>query len=311
MDEVKFFLIILVIFGHSGHFLHLDNSLLSVKIVRHVIHTIYLFHMPLFIMISGYFSKRTDDSIKFLKSIWKLIRIFLTFHFVWMLIDYWRGETIDFVRLVSPAFTLWYLLSLVYWRVILQVFPKRLLKCPKVVMSIVCVIGLASGLVPLTNEFSIHRTLTFMPCFFLGYYTREHQWMEKLKGIPFQWIVLPAVILVFIENHLRLDIYGRVPYASLLDFVKRGFFLFSSVIISVAALRCIYPPRREMKILVAEGEHVIFYYVYHAFVLLLLSMAINRMGIEQNGFVLIAETLVTILIIYVLRRISLFQYFVK
>ena len=65
LDGLKFVLITLVIFGHSKHFLEVDYSLRSVKVVRFLIHVVFYFHMPLFIMLSGYFSKKTDTN-KFL-----------------------------------------------------------------------------------------------------------------------------------------------------------------------------------------------------------------------------------------------------
>lgn len=47
-DTVKGVLILLVVFGHCGT--ALGSGLLS---------AIYAFHMPLFILVSGYFSKKT------------------------------------------------------------------------------------------------------------------------------------------------------------------------------------------------------------------------------------------------------------
>lgn len=46
-DTIKGLLIILVVFGHCGT--AVGNNLLSV---------IYSFHMPLFILVSGFFSKK-------------------------------------------------------------------------------------------------------------------------------------------------------------------------------------------------------------------------------------------------------------
>lgn len=48
-DTLKGFLIILVVFGHCGT--AVGDNMLSV---------VYSFHMPLFILISGFFSKRSE-----------------------------------------------------------------------------------------------------------------------------------------------------------------------------------------------------------------------------------------------------------
>lgn len=71
-DTLKGILIIFVVFGHCGT--AVGNQLLSV---------IYAFHMPLFILISGYFSKKQlrFDWVK------RMVVIFLVFDIAYMFLD--------------------------------------------------------------------------------------------------------------------------------------------------------------------------------------------------------------------------------
>ena len=54
-DSLKFVLIFLVVYGHTIETYSPDGS-----INRAIYNLIYVFHMPLFIFISGYFSKKYD-----------------------------------------------------------------------------------------------------------------------------------------------------------------------------------------------------------------------------------------------------------
>lgn len=305
-DGLKFVLIFLVIFGHCRHFTVSDESLLSSKIVRYMIHTVYLFHMPLFILISGYFSKKTSKEI-FKKSIIRLLKIFLLFHFLWFGLDSLRGEDFSITRLISPSFTLWYLLSLIYWRAMLQHIPQKYDRAC-LILPITAILAVSGGGLPLVNEFSIPRTFTFMPLFFLGYYAKKHNWLETIRKPSFLWFVIPAVVLIVIENSIHLDFYGRKPYVGLNDVIKRMVFLFSSIIISIAFVRVL---PSKISVFAGEGKDVLFYYIYHSFVLFAIAMLLIQMNCIVGGFGLIFVSLFTLGILFMLRRIKLLHMLIK
>lgn len=52
-DNIKGLLIVLVVVGHVAHPVHNDNPAISC-----LFDVIYLFHMPLFVFVSGLFAKR-------------------------------------------------------------------------------------------------------------------------------------------------------------------------------------------------------------------------------------------------------------
>lgn len=302
IDGLKFILIFLVIFGHCRHFTVYDHSLLSTKIVGHLSRSIYLFHMPLFIMISGYLSKKTDIQ-KFKKSIFRLFRIYVVFHILWISINVFRGEQVSFERIICPSFTLWYLLSLIYWRIILQLIPSYLDK-PSVILPITFLISIAGGGIPLTNEFSIPRTLTFMPLFFVGYYAQRKGWLKTIKRANLLWFLIPALALLFIENKIQLDIYGRKPYMESVDIMKRILYVSSSIIISIAFIKVL--PQR-ITLFSGEGQFVLFYYVYHSLVLFALANILGHFNIVVGGVGLVGITLATLSILYGLRRVRIFS----
>lgn len=74
IDSLKGLLIICVVIGHViGNF---DRSLLSQKVYDFI----YMFHMPLFILISGLFTRRKESLAGFFKGIASLLVVLLIFH---------------------------------------------------------------------------------------------------------------------------------------------------------------------------------------------------------------------------------------
>jgi fucose 4-O-acetylase-like acetyltransferase len=88
-DNLKFILIILVVFGH------LIERYINQSIYLKVIFiNIYLFHMPLFIFISGYFTK-SIKSLSASKSIRQLIIPYIFFVILWNIVH--KVNTGDYV----------------------------------------------------------------------------------------------------------------------------------------------------------------------------------------------------------------------
>ena len=299
MDGVKFALIILVILGHCKHFTDYDNSLLSTRIISRAVHSVYFFHMPLFILISGYFSKRSEK-LKSFHSTMRLLRIFFFFHLLWIGIELIYGRPFQIINFVNPSFTFWYLLCLAYWRIIMQLIPPKYDKC-YIILPIATFISLLGGLLPLTTELSIPRTLTYMPLFFLGYYAKTNNWLRKIMELNFLWFLIPAIFLLYFENHISLDIFGRKPYHEYMDVIKRVVFLGSSIIISIAFLKAL---PQKITLFADEGKDVLFYYVYHSFVLFIIAELLKCAGIVVEGFGLLIIVITTLGILFVMKRIK-------
>ena len=84
LDALKMILIILVIYAH----IPLLNGLIPIganvecdALTWHSVKGIYAFHMPLFVFLSGYLTKRKLLAVQFGKS-QKLIKLFVVFHIV-------------------------------------------------------------------------------------------------------------------------------------------------------------------------------------------------------------------------------------
>ena len=148
LDNYKALLILLVVMGHFIEPCHTNNPVLeSLKWI------IFSFHMPAFIFISGFFSKRA-------MSLEKLIQKLVIPYFVYELLYYFlyvfviHKETGLYLN--RPKFSLWYLMALFFWRIITPYFQK----IPGN-MAIAFTAGLLIGYTQLGNFFSIPRTCSF------------------------------------------------------------------------------------------------------------------------------------------------------
>ena len=210
-DNAKAILIYFVVVGHllSG-FLRENHQLDTLYLV------IYIFHMPAFILISGHFSKkiRTINDLK--KIVKTLVLPYILFQ---LLYSYYYKEVfndpIEF-EFLEPRYALWFLLSMVMWKLLLSIFSYHRLM---IVVSIV--LSLTLGYFSEINEWlSLSRTFFFFPFFLMGYFIkREHflalkaVWNVKIASCLAVAVII--VIYIFADIHWQEWLFGRVPYESI------------------------------------------------------------------------------------------------
>ena len=100
--------------------------------------------MPLFVFVSGFFSHITTRE-RYLWHIWELLAYYLVFQAIHLGIGYFCYHTpVTLQSLLIPAFSLWYLLSLFFWK--LMIGPFAALRRPMWAAVIVSVYaGLTSS----------------------------------------------------------------------------------------------------------------------------------------------------------------------
>lgn len=115
-DSLKFVLIALVVYGH---FVHLPAG----RWTRAVYLCIYMFHMPLFVFVSGRFS-RIRDRTRYWRGICRLLETFLVFHAGWALVLFAGGVPLGEL-LTKPVSPYWYLPALACWRTGVALSTRR------------------------------------------------------------------------------------------------------------------------------------------------------------------------------------------
>ena len=120
-DSLKFILIFLVVYGHiAPHYL--GGGPFNMAIYN----LVYLFHMPLFIFVSGRFS-HIHDRHRYKRGILLLLESYLVFQTIRSSVPLLHGESL-WRCLIIPRWTLWYLVALIYWRLMLLFIPPRWLQ---------------------------------------------------------------------------------------------------------------------------------------------------------------------------------------
>lgn len=166
-DNAKLFLILSVILGHL-----LQNNGLQESVSVGLFDTIFMYAMPAFVFLSGLFTPTNYVSkVKFWLSILGILEPLLIFTFILTIPTLLTsGFSISLLR---PGYTLWYLLALIWWRLMVYFIPSNLKTNnfnKLIVLFLTICISIASGFIPLGkgNGLAIPRTLFFLPYFWGG-----------------------------------------------------------------------------------------------------------------------------------------------
>lgn len=188
LDGIKFLLICMVVVGHS-----LEPSRYSSSIIDWIYSLIYLFHMPLFVLLSGYFSK-TINREKFKKGALRQIEsYFIASLLVYVLSTHTLNE------FINPTQANWYLLSLILWRLIIVVSQEVKMGGGKLLIFSF-ILSIVTFALPITKGFLMlawGRTVQFLPFFVIGYlFTADNIDFLRFKSKRILIILVSIIICV-------------------------------------------------------------------------------------------------------------------
>ncbi|MBF0815833.1 acyltransferase family protein [Microbacterium paludicola] len=189
-DNARFACIVLVVLGHAIQRLTYDSDIAYAMYL-----VIYAFHMPAFAIISGYFSKADPPSRRQMaRVITDILVPYVIFEALWWLTKgLFEGDPDP--NLTQPSWTLWFLLALGIFRLILPYLA--LLRWP-LLWTVVISIGV--GYLPnVDSTFSLARTLGFLPFFALGWWLRAHDVVGRLRLLERKaWWARASAVAVFL-----------------------------------------------------------------------------------------------------------------
>lgn len=188
-DNARFGCIALVVIGHSIlRMVYDSDAAYAVYLV------IYSFHIPAFAIISGYFSKSSAPTRQQIaRLITDLVIPYVIFETIWTALKAIGSGSFD-LNYASASWTLWFLLALAIFRLILPYLA--LLRWPLAWAVVISVgVGYAQNI---DSTFALSRTLGLLPFFVLGWWLREHRIVERFELLrPRVWVsVLAVVVLV-------------------------------------------------------------------------------------------------------------------
>lgn len=211
-DGLKFCLIFLVVLGH----LTFNDFGIGVK------RMIYSFHMPVFVFLSGYFTSLSSDRDKKINWVKEALIILIASHVAQQVLLILMGvisglingyafqlsSVLNWGVLINPGFALWYLVSLIYWRVATWIIGKKVNDIVLIIVSFI--VAILVGFVPLTNEFSFQRTFSFAPFFVMGIVFKKRNIVSELERIPILFAIFGVVIGLIIAR--QMDFYYPVDH---------------------------------------------------------------------------------------------------
>jgi len=265
LDNVKGLLIFFVVIGHmiEGH---IYNSIWFIPYLY-----IYIFHMPLFIFISGYFSKKTvNDQVK-------IFSRFLLPFFVSISLGYVVQSI--FIKRLNLNFlvnygALWYFLSLFIMCLLLPIVIK--IRCNILILFF---FSLVIGFFSASGTFlSLSRTICFFGYFLLGYYCPISFFSYiKNKKIPIVVITLIISILLYffftsryglqhirgiVLTLLRSDAYKDMEIGQITGLLFRAITIPLSILFGVFVLAC---TPEKLTILSYLGRASVIIYIFHVY----------------------------------------------
>ena len=290
IDSIKFCLIFLVIAGHV-----FSNGLFKDSQVGDVIwHWIYIFHMPLFIFISGYFSHKKDFK-GFVTSCISLLEPLVIIQVLVTGLDFCLTGEFHITKLLTPWWVLWYLLSLVFWRAMLQFLPSGLLHNAKLVIASTIIIGLAAGFLPFNRFLSLQRTFAFLPFFFVGYYMKYKSLYlpSKYRIYCIAFLIISFIIPLFFSRYLG-DLRMGDPYSGVNGLCSRLLDYGLSIPYSIAFFNAC----PSNKFLSEQGKYTMQYYIFHALILACLFVVVRKFGLPSTPVMALVYTVFTTLCIW-------------
>ena len=265
-DNLKFLLIIFVVIGHYTQQFRTDNETL-----QRIYVFIYSFHMPIFIFVTGLFSKKAVDE----KNIKKALP-YLTCFFATTLILFITKALLGWApvfELFSPSGISWYLMSMFFMFLITMLIKDYK---PQYIFVLSLIIGVMCGFVQTENPdfFTWMRTLTFYPFFCLGYISDR----EKIEKATNKISIKITAVIFFVSIYLLIYFYpkqadkisrlntARHTFSELGRFAPYGWELrLLTYAISFAAIFLLISliPRKRIKGFTVFGERTLGIYMFH------------------------------------------------
>ncbi|MFD5162126.1 acyltransferase family protein [Streptomyces hawaiiensis] len=190
-DNAKYLAIVLVAMGHAWEPLKGDSRTLEAAY-----QVVYAFHMPAFIIISGYFSRSFDMRPDRLKRLITGVAVpYIIFETAYPLfkrvID---NDPHQEISLLDPWYLTWFLVALFIWRLTTPIW--NLVRQP---LPLALGLAMLATVTPeIGDDLDLQRVLQFLPFFVLGLVMKpEHFHMVRRRSVRIASVPVFAAALAF------------------------------------------------------------------------------------------------------------------
>ncbi|MFD0419929.1 acyltransferase family protein [Streptomyces sp. NPDC127108] len=264
-DNAKYLAIVLVAMAHAWEPLT-DHS----RTAEALYMTVYTFHMPAFILISGYFSRSFDMRPDRLKRLVTGIAVpYVIFEVAYTFFKRWADDDpTQPISLLDPWYLTWFLIALFVWRLTTPLW--KVVRWPVPLALAIAVLAVVSP--DIGDDLDLQRVLQFMPFFVLGLFIKpEHFQLVRRREV--------RVLSVPIFACAVLLAYWAAPRMTSVWFYRRdsaqelGVPWWVGVVMTLALFGCsvlltacffAWVPRRKMWFTVL-GAGTLYGYLLHGF----------------------------------------------
>ncbi|WP_344929500.1 acyltransferase family protein [Streptosporangium carneum] len=265
LDNVKFVLIALVVTGHSL------VPTLAAHSAKSAYLFIYTFHMPAFVLLSGYLGRNFwNSNAKINKLVDTMLVPYAFVEIGYALLRYALGQKWT-LTIIDPAWLNWYLVALVLWRISTPIWTR--MRQP---LLVAVTIYMLAGFSEISGDFSLDRFFGLLPFYVCGLLLKpEHfdllkpLWVRIAAGVV---VVAAVATAVYIAPRVGLDpVYYRYSFKSMdttwwMGLIVRAGMLVAGLVLSVALLALV--PRRETWFS-DLGTRTLYAYLLHGVVVLI------------------------------------------
>lgn len=295
-DNIKALLIFLVVWGHV---LKKFGSSYEADVIYNII---FSFHMPVFLFVTGYFAKYNPKKV--FAKMFPLYILFQTLQYAEVyLTSVVNPEVEDLGRLqfTIPQWTLWYLLSVMIFQLLLPAFDVDDIRRQAGGLALAFALGIAIGFLPDTNNFmAMSRTFVFLPFFLLGYYERKNHFLVDLakktyaKAVKVIFTAAGVLICLYFvfysEDFTSSYFYGKESFNGVESFVWRLLGWGTAFVWLMILLT--WMPRRKFGYMAVIGANTLPVYLLHPLIMLMLLQTSLPERIDGNMFGMFALAVV-------------------
>lgn len=312
-DSLKFVLIFLVVLAHC-----VSSYRPSGGINQALYNYLCTICMPSFIFVSGMFSQVKDKG-KYKIGIHRILETYVVFQIIRAVTPMLISGSITLSSIahviIFPSFTLWYLMSLIFWRLMVFFTPEKILRDNPIRIILICfLISLLGGFIPVNHQFSIQRTMTYLPFFFMGYYAKNidvKKYIGKFPPLLAIGVLFSVFLIIFFVFNRYLDFvilgkkaYWHNPeYSPLMLCFARLMFLVSAIITGTMVMRLVMlkPSFPEW------GKLTLFIYIYHSFLIQAFRFAFRHGYLPHQEWVCMVMSVIIMAILLFLSKIKFFH----
>ncbi|MDE3750535.1 acyltransferase family protein [Pediococcus pentosaceus] len=315
IDFGKGFTILLVVIGHVSLGLLESGSFNNdTKFLLLLVQLVYVFHMPVFFALSGYFFKIVDSKNDFIevfkKKIISLGIPYVAFSLVMLCVKRIGGGSVrrpvDIMTFLNiykqPIDHLWFLYAL-FGIYIYMSFLSLYIKNNKILL-LVSLLGYGIATLFPTNIYIVQRVLTWSPMFILGRVLRNIQlkkYMIYLSSLGY--IVYLIIWLIF---NFKTRINYSVPG-------MEGIIFLVSIVLAFSVYPFIREDNKFFRYFTRCGKESLPIFLMHAPIASVIRIVLLKLGITQIFIQLIVGIVgawfISIIIFRIVHRIKYLDFF--